>query len=232
MPEFETIRQRARQVLTSARSGNADNWLWDRTLRTLRNVEYICRLPELARQATAIDRSCLITATYFAESGMTGASAKDAGSMPSIPADSNDADVCDRSTQMVSTQLATVISDTRIDKVNQIIKESSSRFSSMTEAMILSDARNLEDMGTVGLLHEFRRNIIHGKSISDLLESWKCKIEYGYWQARIKESFRFDPVRGIAQQRLANAASLMDRLAAEHNVCDLEEQLMETLEKA
>lgn len=232
MPEFETIREIARQALTaSSPSGNEDNWLWDRTLRILRNVEIICRLPELARQAISIDRYCLIAAAYFSETGTVQGSAAPGGWVPSNPADGNRIDLCNLSAKVVTKKLNGVISDSRIEKTVTIIQESSDRFTEMTEAMILSDARNLEDMGIVGLLYEFRRNMILGKGVSDLLESWKCKIEYGYWQARIKESFRFDALRQIAQQRLAFAATLMDHLAAENDVCDLEEIVTQTLEK-
>ena len=232
MPEFETIRNIARQVLTApSPSGTGDNWLWDRTLRILRNIEAICRLPELARQATTIDRSCLITAAYFSESGAVQGAAAQPGWILSNQADTN-TDLSNLSVKIASKKLDGVISESRIEKVAKIIQESSDRFTRMTEAMILSDARNLEDMGMVGLLHEFRRNVIQGKGISDLLESWKCKIEYGYWQARIKESFRFKVVCRIAQQRLTAAGALMDQLAAENNLTDLKKILMHSLEKA
>ena len=100
----------------------------------------------------------------------------------------------------------------------------------MTESMILSDARNLEDMGAVGLFHELRRYVIHGKSISDILESWKRKIDYGYWQARLKESFRFEPVRQLAEERFAAAVYFMNQLTVENGAHDLEKRLLESLD--
>ena len=70
MSELDVIRQIAQQVLNvPTLTGTQDRWLWDRTLRILRNVEHICRMPELTEQAAAIDRFCLIAATYFADSG-------------------------------------------------------------------------------------------------------------------------------------------------------------------
>jgi hypothetical protein len=232
MPEFEVVRQIAKQVLTAhAPSGNRGHWLWDRTCRILRNIEQISRLPEPAGQTTAIDRPCLITAAYFAESGCTHQPSEQNASGPANSGDYNDTDRFAASTQIVTKQLAAVLNEARIDKVNKIITESTNRFTSMTEAMILSDARNLEDLGTIGLLHDLRRSILQGKSISELLDSWKCKIEYGYWQARIKESFRFDPVRQIAEQRLAAAAAFMDQLALENSARDLEEYVLEKAQK-
>jgi len=231
MPDFKVVRQIAQQTLTTpSLSEKQGSWLWDRTCCILRNVEQISRLPEPARHATAIDRPCLITAAYFAESGHITFS-QERNTTGSIPPDISDAELFTASTQIVSKQLSKVLNPTQIHKINKIITESLNRFTQMIEAMILSDARNLEDMGSIGLLHELRRNLIQGKSVSDLLDSWKYKIEYGYWQARIKESFRFDSVRQVAQQRLAAAAVFMDQAAIENSARDLEKYILQTAQK-
>jgi hypothetical protein len=230
--ESDVIHQIAQKTLTlPALSGGRDDWLWDRTLRILRDIEHICRLPELAEQAISIDRFCLVAAAYFADSGLVhfAGTQKAAGQYP--PADVTNADLCNYSTQTVSGKLADVITDTRIDKINKIITESFNRFTDVTEAMILSDGRGLEDLGAAGLLGAFRRQLIDGKGVSDILESWKRKIEYGYWQARLKESFRFAAVRTIAKKRFAAAERFMNQLAIENSAGDLEEQLAKMLEK-
>ena len=89
--------------------------------------------------------------------------------------------------------------------------------------MILSDARNLDDTGAVGIFNEFRRFVSRGKSTSDALQGWKRKIDYGYWQARLKEDFRFDAVRKLAERRLAAAEYFMKQLKVENTAKDLEE---------
>ena len=97
--------------------------------------------------------------------------------------------------------------------------------------MILSDARNLEDMGAVGLYHEFRKYVIHGKGVAEVLDSWKRKIDYRYWQARLKESFRFESVRRVAQQRHETTEYFMNQLSTENAARDLEELIIESLDK-
>jgi hypothetical protein len=231
MSELDVIRQLAQQALTiPTLTGNNDNWLWDRTLRVLRTVEHICRLPELANQALTIDRFCLISAAYFADSGFAHYTDVENVSARLVLADISLADLCDFSTQVVSDRLAGSLAGPRIDKINRIIIESGNRQTSVTEAMILSDARSLEDMGAVGLFHELRRYVIHGKGISEILESWKRKIDYGYWQARLKESFRFDPVRRLAEQRFLAAVHFMNQLTMENAARDLEEHLLESMD--
>lgn len=232
MSEIDVIRQIAQQVLSvPTLAATQDNWLWDRTLRILRNAEHICRLPEVADKNVQIDRFCLIAATYFADSGF--AHYADAGDMSArlALADISQTDLRDFSTQVVTDKLAGALAGPRIDKINKIILESSNRFTEMSEAMILSDARNLDDIGAVGLFNEFRRYAIHGKGASDVLESWKRKVDYRYWAARLKESYRFDSVRKLAEQRFAATEYFMTQLEIEHNARDLEELVLESLVK-
>ena len=230
MSEFETIREIARKTLT-AQTPSGD-WLWDRSCRIRRNVDQISRLPGPAGKAKAIDRPCLITAAYFAESGYTQRSAGAKSSGAETLWDMNDDNLFSASTRIVTKQLTNILNNAQIEKINTIITESVNRFTTMTEAMILSDARNLEDLGSVGLLHELRRMMLQGKSVSDLLDSWERKIEYGYWQARIKESFRFDAVRQIAEQRLATATAFMEQVAIENNATDLEQKVLKLSRKS
>jgi hypothetical protein len=230
--ELDAIYQIAQKRMTfPAPSGARDNWLWGRALRILQNVDHICRLPELAEQAISIDRFCLVAATYFADSGLAHFASNQKGAQQWPPADVANADLCTVSTQTVSESLADVITDSRIDKINKIITGSFDRFTDVTEAMVLSDGRGLEDLGAAGLLDGFRGQIIGGKGVSDILESWKRKIDYGYWQARLKESFRFVAVRQIAERRFSAVEQFMSQLATENAAVDMQEQLVKMLEK-
>jgi hypothetical protein len=226
MSELEVIGRLAQEALSVPGPGGIqDNWQRDRTLRIVRNVEHICRLPELAGQAMAIDRFCLIAAAWFADSGFCHYADAREGSARHVLADVSLQDLCGFSTKVVSDRLAGVLAGPRIDRVNRIITESSNRLTKLMEAMILSDARNLDDMGAVGLYNEWRRCIIHGKGVSDVLESWKRKVDYRYWQARLKESFCFESVQKLAEQRFAAAEYFMNQLAVENAAGDLEELL-------
>jgi len=232
MSEIDVIREIARQVLTvPTLTGQIDNWLWDRTQRLLRNIEHICRLPELVEANLPIDRFNLITATYFSDSGFARYADTEDTAARLVLADVSNDDLRDFSTQIVSDKLIGAVEGPKIDKINKIIIESGNRFTNMTEAMILSDARNLDDMGAVGIFNEFRRYVIHGKGASDALDSWKRKIDYRYWQARLKESFRFESVRNLAERRFSAAEYFMNQLAVENAARDLEEVIIESLDK-
>lgn len=203
--------------------GLTSTWLWDRTQRIVRNVDTICNLPEIADANIAIDRFCLISAAYFSDSGFTNYSGADTIESGLVLSDINVTDLREFSAQIVSEHLSSHIEQGRIDKVNRIILDSNNRFCEMPEAMILSDARNLDDIGMVGLFNDFCACGVHGKGVTDALQSWKKKVDYRYWQARLKEGFRFDSVRQIATARYQQAETFMNLLEIENTTKDVEE---------
>ncbi|HIJ66985.1 MAG TPA: hypothetical protein HPP87_00650 [Planctomycetes bacterium] len=230
MSETDVIREIARQVLTvPTLAGTEDNWLWDRAQRLVRNVEHICRLPELAEAKLAIDRFCLTAGAYFSDAGFARYADPEDTAARFVLADVTLGDLLDFSTQIVSDRLSGALAGPKIDKINRIIIESGNRFTDMTEAKVLSDARNLDDMGAVGLFNEFRRYVIHGRGASEVLDSWQRKIDYRYWEARLKEGFRIESVRKLASKRFSAAKYFMMQLGTEHSAKDLEDAILESL---
>lgn len=231
MSGIDEVREIAKQVLAiSTVAGGSDNWLWDRTERILRNVEQICKLPELEIGDIAVDRFCLTAATYFVDTGFTHyADAKDT-SANLVLSDVNSSDLRQFSVQVVSAKLSEILSGSRIDKINRIITESANRETDMTEAGILSDATTLDDIGAVGVFNELRRFVIHGKGVSEVLDSWKKKVDYRYWQARLKEGFYYAAVQKLAYQRFAATEYFMSQLKIEHFSQDMDDFLIESLE--
>ncbi len=231
MSEIDVIREIAQQVMmVPTLAGTTDNWLWDRAQRLVRNVEHICRLPELTEANLPVDRFCLTAAAYFVDCGFARYADVEDTAARLVLADVSPSDLRDFSTQVVSDKLSGALAGPKIDKINKIIIESGDRFTDMVEAKILSDARSLDDMGAVGIFNEFRRYVVHGKGASDVLESWKKKVDYRYWQARLKESFRFESVRRLASQRFSAAEYFMNQLTVENSAKDLEEIIIESLD--
>jgi hypothetical protein len=243
MSQLDSVIQSAKQVLSiQTLTGRPDNSLWDRAQRVVRNIEHICRLPELHKINSQVDLFCLTAAAYFCDAGFTrlaypngsdltgtlpNGSLEDShqSSLEALTETLNTDNLRRLSTEIVTERLEPILPATKIDKINKIIIESGSRFTNMTEAMILFDARNLDDIGTIGIFNEFRRCPIHGKAVTDVLQSWKRKIDYRYWQARLKESFHFETVRGIAARRLGTAEAFMKQLSIENSARDLEKEL-------
>ena len=233
MSNLDSVMNLAKQTLTISTSTNeADNWLWDRAQRLVRNVECICQLPELAKADLQIDRFCLTAAAYFSDTGMAYylKRQKATGKSAAIGHNNNSQAHLELSVQIVEEKFAGCLDEMRIRKISRIISESGSHLTQMIEAMILSDARNLDDMGAVGTLNELRRSIGQGKGAGEVLQSWQRKIDYRYWQARLRESFRFEAVRNLAENRLATTEYFMNQLRVETEALDLKELTAESLE--
>jgi hypothetical protein len=69
----------------------------------------------------------------------------------------------------------------------------------------------------------FRKQRAEGKSLQDLLAAWQRQEEYHYWQARIKESFRFPSVRALAEQRWLALRRFMQDLRSTVYLEDLDQ---------
>jgi len=224
MSDLDIVRDLAREVLTISKPNcKADGFLWDRAQRLVRNVEYICLLPEVAKDKLQIDHFALIAATYFSEAGLARHLGSGGTGVEAANSNNSNDDLLDLATLVVEETLSPATSQMSISKINKIITESRSHLPTTLEAMILSDARNLDDMGAIGIFSEFKRHIIGGKGVSNVLQAWKRKIDYKYWQARLKESFRFESVRKIAEQRLSTAEYFMNQLKVENTASDLGE---------
>jgi len=220
---FDLIRQIAREALTfPAFTGKTDYCLCDRAERLVRNAERIYRLPELVRSDLEVDRYCLAVGTYFSDAGLAAQlRAKNTAAHLMFPY-AGGKNLLEASADVVSKKLVGVMDQGRIAKIGRIITESGSHFTRVVEAMILSDSRNLDNMGAVGIFNEFRRHVAQGHGVSDALKMWQRKIDYQYWQARLSEGFRFKQVRKVAEQRLATARLFMEKLRIESQAGDVE----------
>jgi hypothetical protein len=208
MAEIDTIRKAARRIFESQGPGET-GWLWERAERIVRNIEGICRLSEIVDANLAIDMLCLTAAGYLAEVSMAGGGGE-SGS---------------ESARIIAERLAGRVDPGKIDKINRIIAQAMDCHSNMTEAMILSDAMGLDDVGVAGIANSFYRNVSSGGGIGDAAAGWKRRLDYGYWDARLKESFRFDSVRAIAEQRHNLAKQFVDALELEQSAGDIRDML-------
>lgn len=228
MSEMDTVRALAREALTiPSLSNESDNSYWDRAERFARNTGHICRLAGLAESGQPIDHFCLMAAAYFSEAGVVWRSDGKHAAAGRAFSDGNGMDLLDLAAEIAAAKLTDVLDGGKIEKIVRIIRESGDRFTSMTEAMVLSDARNLDDVGAVGIFNESRRHAISGRGACDAVQDWKNKIDYQYWQARLKRSFRFEQVRKLAERRLSAAESFMSQLKLETEGLDLEELAVE-----
>ena len=226
MADLTVIKEIAEQALTvPTLKGTPDRYLVDRANRVLRHCGSIARLADVKR--FQVDHECLNIAALFRDAGFARFANEESQLSRLVLADLTDEDLRDFSTQVVQEQLADLLNPRLMERVCSIISESGRRETTLIEAMVLSDARNLDDMGAVGVFNDMRRYVVHGRGVSDALISWQRKVEYDYWSARLRESFRFELVRKVAAGRLERAREFMKSLREENLASDLEEVLLD-----
>jgi len=89
--------------------------------------------------------------------------------------------------------------------------------------MVLSDACNLDDLGTLGVWRELRRFAVEGRGLDEVLASWQRKLDYGYYAARVGDTFRSALSRRWAEARVRRLEQFMAAMIREHAADDRDE---------
>ena len=92
-----------------------------------------------------------------------------------------------------------------LDRTTRLLHEMPHRSPMVDEARLLADAINLDDFGVTGLVVQAIQLARGGEGIVQLADGLQKREQYGYWEARLKDGFHFEPVRQIARRRLDNA---------------------------
>lgn len=99
-----------------------------------------------------------------------------------------------------------------IERTAQLLHELPQRTPMLEEARLLSDALNLDDFGVTAMLLQAAQLSRTGGGVTQVLDGLEKREQYGYWDARLKDGFHFEPVRKIARERLEHtrrAAALL-----------------------
>ncbi len=89
------------------------------------------------------------------------------------------------------------------------------------ESRLVADAENLDEFGALSLWQMARKQAMEGKAMEAAIKTWETQKQYGYWSARINDSFRFEAVKQIAHERLVTFDKIIQQLKAHHNGDDL-----------
>jgi len=107
------------------------------------------------------------------------------------------------------------VEDEFLDRTTRVLHEMPHRSPMLDEAKLLADAVNLDDFGATGLVQQVIQAARHGEGVVLIADGLHKREQYGYWEARLKDGFHFEPVRQIARRRLDNARHVALLLAAE-----------------
>jgi hypothetical protein len=102
-----------------------------------------------------------------------------------------------------------------VDRATRLLQETPHKTPVLEDARLLADAINLEDFGVTGLIGQMTVLIRAGAGIVQLAQGAEKREEYGYWDARLRDGFHFEPIRQIAKRRLVRARQVATMLAEE-----------------
>lgn len=102
-----------------------------------------------------------------------------------------------------------------VDHATNILLAMPHRNPASDESKLLADALNLDDFGMIGFVNRTIALGVQGDGVEQLAEGNDKREQYGYWEARLKDGFHFEPVRKLARQRLQNARDAAKLLADE-----------------
>ncbi|HEY8666868.1 MAG TPA: hypothetical protein VIL86_09395, partial [Tepidisphaeraceae bacterium] len=105
--------------------------------------------------------------------------------------------------------------ETLLDRTIRLVHELPQRAPMLDEARLLADAVNLDDFGMIGLILQTIHLTRQGDGLAQVAEGCEKREQYGYWEARIKDGFHFEPVRELARKRIENARAAAKLLLAE-----------------
>jgi hypothetical protein len=121
----------------------------------------------------------------------------------------------EQAAELLVTTLADQVDEDLLDRTTRLLQEMPHRPPMLEDAKLLADVLNLDDFGVIGLAVQMIQLARQGDGVLQLLEGAQKRDEYGYWEARLKDGFHFEPVRQIARRRLAHAREVAKMLADE-----------------
>lgn len=121
----------------------------------------------------------------------------------------------EQSAELLIVSVADRAEDALLDRTTRILRELPQRAPRLAEARLLADAVNLDDFGTVGLVLTAMQLARQHVGLSHVAQGYAKRQQYGYWTARLKDGFHFEPVRQIARERLKGAEQMARLLLSE-----------------
>ncbi len=223
-PPYERLNAVARHVLTiECPESRVDLFLWEHSLRVARIARLLRHIPELAN--LELDDSVLTAAALFHDAGWADQFRTGQVKREQILTRPTTDMQRELGAVLLQENLASILPAKAVRSAADAVRECNRRNTEMLEARVLSEAENLDEVGLLYFLRLFRQYQFEGRPLGDLVQSWQRQQEYQYWEMRVNDGFRFETTKSLARERLKNVNLLMDTLASDHGVLDLERVL-------
>lgn len=202
--------------------GGMDTWLLEHSERVMRLAHLLAQLPEL--RADPPDPTALAAAALFHDAGLA-LQIRD-GLIPLSQLMSRPTSDAQRDlgANELTDRCSTFLSAETLGLACEAIRQCNNRNATQPEAQVLADAENIDEIGIIFVLRQFRQHQAEGRPLQQLVQNWMRQRQYRYWEARI-ERLRFKISRQLAQQRLTEIEHWMKLLEVEAEAADLRDLL-------
>lgn len=218
--DWDAIWKRARgDLIITTEQGDTDVFLWEHCYRVARVAQRIARLDEVL--AHDPDEAATVAAALYHDSAWA-IRVRDGEVTRSqiLLAPLNEA-AAEQSAGFLEERLAGLLPPASLERAARAIRLMHERDPQSIEAQIVAEANNLEEFGLLSLWPAIRRGMLEGKGIQSVIESWRRKKEYHFWTARLRDSFRFETIRKLAESRLEKLERFMEELAEQFAGADI-----------
>jgi hypothetical protein len=222
--QLDAVVARAREHLVIIAVRDVpDLWLWERCLRLMRLTQLLTGVPELASERP--DPTAAAVAGLFHDAGW----ALQVRSGQTAPWQVLTRPTNDIQRELAANLLQEIIAGLlpaeTLELAVETLRQCNNRLTTMPEAQVVTEAANLDEVGVLYVLRQFRQNLAEGRPLEHLLSQWARLHEYKYWEARINDCLRFEISRRLAHQRLMAVEEFMSALSREMSGVDIRRAL-------
>jgi len=218
--DLEAVCKRARGDLTLPTSrGEPDLFLWEHSCRVAESARMIAQLPEVAANSPHVDAAVL--AGLYHDAGWAIQCRHGDVDRLEVHLTPISTSACEAAAALMERSLEGLVPSAILEAAAAAVRERCDRGTALIEAHVLREAESLDEFGLLSLWLVVRRGAVDGRGIQTCLDTWRRKQEYHFWEARLKDSFRFQAVRELAGKRLASLERLMAELLEQHLCRDL-----------
>ncbi len=218
--QLDAIWNRARaDLVATTEHGDEDVFLWEHAVRVAENARRIVMLPVV--QEASPDETAVVAAALYHDAGWIVRLRNGEIKRDEILIRPMSESHREEGAALMERSLSRSLSHDSLTRASQAIRALNDRGIEPIEGQVVCEADNLEEFGVLSLWSTIRRSAIDGKGVQTLLETWRRRKEYRFWEARLNDSFRFAAVRAVAERRLKQFESLMEELERQHKGVDL-----------
>ena len=218
--DLEAIWKRARaDLVIPTPRGDSDVFLWEHSARVAQTAQHIARLPMIRSQRP--NEVAIVAAGLYHDAGwITRFREGNVDRMEVLLGPLSEADH-DQGVVLMEKSLSGLLAKESLELAARAIRGIRNHGTELIEAQVVIEADNLQEFGVVSLWSAIRRGAVDGKGVQAVLDTWRRKKEYQFWTARLNDSFRFEPVRELARQRLEKFERLLGELEEQHSGVDI-----------